>query len=120
MAASNKREAREKARRAVNAWSAGFASVAWIPGSHYIMAAGDLTMVIQVGSIFEVELDKAGAAAVFATVAAPLIGSKIAHSILDFIPVIGWAAKSVVALTVTKGVGETLISYFHDCSDLPE
>jgi uncharacterized protein (DUF697 family) len=51
-------------------------------------------------------------AAIFTTIAAPLIGSKIAHSVLDFVPVLGWAAKSVVAATVTKGVGKALIVTF--------
>ncbi|TAD97795.1 MAG: hypothetical protein EAZ96_24810 [Oscillatoriales cyanobacterium] len=83
MAASNKRQAREQARSAINKWALGFASVAWIPG-------------------------------------APLIGSKVAHSVLDFVPVFGWAAKSVVAAGVTKAVGEALISYFNDCSNLSE
>ncbi|TAH22388.1 MAG: hypothetical protein EAZ09_10570 [Oscillatoriales cyanobacterium] len=77
MAASNKRQAREQARSAINKWALGFAS-------------------------------------------APLIGSKIAHSVLDFVPVFGWAAKSVVAAGVTKAVGEALISYFNDCSNLSE
>lgn len=120
MAASNKRQAREQARSAINKWALGFASVAWIPGSHYVMTGGDVTMVIQVGSIFGVDIDKTTAATTFTTVAAPLIGSKIAHSILDFIPVFGWTAKSVVAAGVTKAVGEALIAYFNDCSDLPE
>lgn len=120
MAALNKREAKEKAQVAVNSWAVGFASVAWIPGSHYVMGAGDIAMVVQVGSIFGVDLDRTGAGALFTSVAAPLIGSKIAHSILDFIPGIGWVAKSVVALGVTKGVGEALIAYFKDCSTLPD
>lgn len=120
MAASTKSQAREQARSAVNKWSLGFAAVAWIPGSHYVMTGGDVTMVLQVGAIFDVDLDRTQAGAVFATIAAPVIGSKIAHSVLDFVPVFGWAAKSVVAAGVTKGVGEALISYFNDCSNLPE
>ena len=84
------------------------------------MTAGDAAMVMQVGTVFDVHLNKADTAAVFATIATPVIGSKIAHSILDFIPVVGWAAKSVVALAVTKAVGEALIAYFYDCSPLPE
>ncbi|MEG3834732.1 hypothetical protein QUA46_04235 [Microcoleus sp. MON2_D6] len=120
MAASNKRQAREQARSAINKWALGFASVAWIPGSHYLMTGGDVTMVIQVGSIFDVDMDKTQAGAVFATIAAPLIGSKLAHSVLDFVPVFGWAAKSVVAGGVTKAVGEALIAYFNDCSNLSE
>lgn len=58
--------------------------------------------------------------AVFTTIAAPLIGSKLAHSVLDFVPVFGWAAKSAIAAGVTKAVGEALITYFDDCSDLPD
>jgi uncharacterized protein (DUF697 family) len=120
MAASNKRQAKEQARSAINKWALGFASVAWIPGSHYVMTEGDITMVIQIGSIYGVDLDRTTAGAVFTTIAAPLIGSKIAHSVLDFVPVLGWAAKSAVAAGVTKAVGEALIVYFHDCSNLPE
>jgi len=120
MAAENKKVAQEVARTAINKWALGFAAVAWIPGSHYVMTAGDVAMVVQVGAIYGVDIDRTGAGALFTTVAAPLIGSKIAHSILDFIPIIGWAAKSVVAAAVTKGVGEALIKYFHDCSLLPD
>lgn len=120
MAACNKRQAKEQARSATTKWALGFASVAWIPGSHYLMTGGDVTMVMQVGSIYDVDLDRSTAGAVFTTIAAPLIGSKIAHSVLDFVPVFGWAAKSVIAAGVTKAVGEAVIGYFHDCSNLPE
>jgi hypothetical protein len=65
MAASNKRQAKEQARSATTKWALGFASVAWIPGSHYVMTGGDLAMVVQVGSIYDVHLDKAQAAAIF-------------------------------------------------------
>lgn len=119
MAAINKREANRQARSAVNKWAIGLASTAWIPGSHYVMLAGDVTFVVQIGSIYGVDLDRASAGALFTTVAAPLIGSKLAHSLLDFIPVIGWGAKSVVAGVVTKSVGEAMIRYFEDCSMLP-
>lgn len=120
MAASNKREARNKAKEAINGWSVGFASVAWIPGSHFVMAAGDIALVLQVGSIYGIELNKQAAAQIFTSVAAPLIGSKIAHTVLDFIPVLGWAAKSGVAFGVTKLVGEALIAHFEDVTTLPD
>ncbi|GAB4025622.1 hypothetical protein [Spirosoma koreense] len=120
MPARNKREAETLASSAINKWAIGFASVAWIPGSHYAMGAGDLAMVVQVGSIYNVDLDRTAAGSVFTSVAAPLIGSKVAHSILDFLPGIGWAAKSAVALGTTKFVGQALIHYFKDCSPLPD
>ena len=120
MASLNKSEAKKSAKKIVNKWSIGFASVAWIPGSHYVMAAGDVALVMQVGSVYGVELDRTGAATVFTSVAAPLIGSFLANSVLDFIPILGWIAKSGISYCVTKGVGEALIAYFSDCSPLPE
>jgi uncharacterized protein (DUF697 family) len=120
MSAENKREARNKARAAVNKWAIGFASVAWIPGSHIALTAGDFAMVIQLGSIYGVDIDRAAAGTIFATVAAPFVGSKVAETLLDFIPILGWAAKIGVAASVTKALGEALIHYFHDCSPLPE
>ena len=120
MAARNKRAAEEEANKAIVKWAAGFASVAWIPGSHYAMAPGDIAMVMQLGSIFDVPLDRETAGVVFSSVAAPIIGSKVAHSILDFVPVVGWAAKSVIAGSVTWGVGKAMISYFRSCSKLPD
>jgi uncharacterized protein (DUF697 family) len=119
MAAATSTEAAIQARATVNKWAIGFASLAWIPGSHYVMWAGDVMMVMQIGSVFGVDLDRTNAARVFATIAAPWIGSKIAHTLLDFIPILGWAAKSLVAFLVTKAMGETLILYYKDCSPLP-
>jgi uncharacterized protein (DUF697 family) len=118
MTAINRREAREQARKAVNKWAMGLAATAWVPGSHYVMAAGDITFVIQIGSIYKVDLDRTSAGALFTTVAAPLIGSKVAHTVLDFVP-LGSVIKSVVAGVVTKSVGEAMIQYFEDCSPLP-
>ncbi len=119
MAARNKYEAKEKARSAVNSWSVGLAATAWIPGSGYVMTAGDIAMVIQVGKIYGVDLETSGAATVLTSIAAPLIGRTVAYGILDFIPIFGWGIKSVVSLGVSKTIGETIIAYFEDCSPLP-
>jgi len=119
MTCSTKREAREKAKKIVNGWALGLAATAWIPGSHYVMAAGDYALVEQLGSVFDVSVNKTEAAQIFTLIAVPLVGSKVAHSILDFIPVLGWGVKSVVAAGATKAAGEALIKYFYNCSKLP-
>ena len=93
MVAHSKSEARRQASSAINKWALGFAAIAWVPGSHYAMGAGDIAMIRQVGAIFDVSTSKTAAAEIFTIVAAPLIGSKVAHSVLDFIPVVGWGAK---------------------------
>ena len=119
MVARSKSEARRQASSAINKWALGFAAIAWVPGSHYAMGAGDIAMIRQVGAIFDVDVNETEAAEIFTIVAAPLLGSKVAHSILDFIPVVGWGVKSAVAAGVTKAVGEGLIGYFNSCPRLP-
>jgi uncharacterized protein (DUF697 family) len=118
MAAQNKNEAGVQARAAINKWAMGFTAVAWIPCIHYVLTAADVVMVVQVGTIYGVDLDRASAGVVFSTVAGPFLGRTVAHGILDFIPWL-WPIKSAVAYGVTKAIGEALIGYFHDCSPLP-
>jgi uncharacterized protein (DUF697 family) len=72
MAAANKRDAEVKARSVIHSWAIGFASVAWIPFSHYAMAAGDVALVMQVGSIYNVDVDRSAAGVIFTTVSAYL------------------------------------------------
>ncbi|MCU0391626.1 MAG: hypothetical protein MUE81_10960 [Thermoflexibacter sp.] len=120
MAAKNKREAKEKANEAVNAWSVGLAATAWIPGSGYVMTAGDIMMVIQVGKIYDVDMDETAAATVLTGIAAPLVGRTVAYGLLDCIPIAGWIVKSAVSVGVSITVGKTVIAYFEDCSPLPE
>ena len=120
MSASNKREAREDAMKVVKAWSIGISSAAWIPASTIMNVGGEIRMVKEIGSIFGVELDKEEAANLLATVTQPLMGRSVAGSILDFIPIIGWAIKPFIANEVTLKIGEALIEHFNNCSDLPE
>ena len=120
MAADSKSEARREARSVVNQWAVKFAAIAWIPGSHYAMSGADTIMVTELALLFDVDMDKATLAGVFTSVAAPLIGSKLAHTALDLVPGVGWVAKSAVAAGVTKKIGDGLIDYFDDHSPLPE
>jgi uncharacterized protein (DUF697 family) len=104
--------ARHEAQHLVEKWAVAFARVALIPGSHYVTSAGDAELVTRIGKLYGVELDRVEAAAVFATVAAPLLASNAAHSVLNLMPVIGWLAKPAVALGAAKAVGTQLIQYF--------
>ena len=44
----------------------------------------NLAMATQVGNPYQVDVDASRAGRVFTAIAAPLIGSKIAHSVMDF------------------------------------
>jgi uncharacterized protein (DUF697 family) len=107
-------DAEMKARRRVNAWSAGAVAVGWVPGSMLALAAGDLELCREVAQCFGVE--HWSAESVSAAMGASLTGKIIAGEALSFIPVFGWAIKSAVAGGITKTVGEAIIAYFRSRS----
>ncbi len=117
--AATKSEAKERATKLVNSWSIGFAVTAWIPGASIAMTPVDISMIIKIGSIFGIKLDGRTASEIFTSVVVPLLTSKATITALDFIPVIGWAAKSAISVSVTQTVGKALIEYFNNRSTLP-
>ena len=120
MTAPNNKIAKKEARSVINKWAMGFAGIAWLPGSQLALSGGDVLMVIQVGKIYGFDLDKTEALGILTSIAATITGRTIVHSLLDFVPVIGWGAKPVVAASVTKAVGKALIAYFEERSNLPD
>jgi uncharacterized protein (DUF697 family) len=112
-----KKEAEEKARSVVNAWSMGAVAVGWLPGSSFILGANEYVMVGQVADCFQVRNYDAEAVM---TVLTATIGGRMAVELLSFIPILGWAVKAGVAASVTKAVGEAVIAHFRNLSNLPE
>ena len=58
MAACCKQVARREARSAITKWAIGFGVVDLLPLAHLAMDFGAISVVIQVGSIFDVDLDR--------------------------------------------------------------
>jgi uncharacterized protein (DUF697 family) len=76
----------------------------------FALAAADVKIVKDIAKAFGVDaysIEEIGAA-----VGATATGKIAAGELLSFIPVFGWAVKSAVAASVTKAMGETMISYF--------
>ena len=107
-------EAEKKARKRVNAWTAGAVAVGWVPGSMFALAAGDVEICREVAACFGVE--HWTAESVSAAIGASVTGKIVAGEALSFIPVVGWAIKSAVAGGITKAVGEAIIKYFRSQS----
>lgn len=108
-------EAEKAARNAVNAWSAGATAVSWVPGSSYVLGAADYLMVKQVALAFDVE--EYDTVAAIGPAAGGVLG-RIAVEALSLVPVAGWLGKAIIAGTITKAIGESVIAYFRERSPL--
>lgn len=115
--AATKRDAEKQARDIVNNWAVGAIGIAWIPGSSVALTAGEVAMIAKVAECFAVTEYRTEA--VLGAVGGAVAG-QTASEFLSFIPVVGWAVKSAIASGVVKTIGETVITYFRDCSSLPE
>ncbi|GGA47845.1 hypothetical protein [Okeania sp. KiyG1] len=121
MAACCKQVATREARSAITKWAIGFGVVDLLPLAHLVMDKGAISLVIEVGSIFDVYLDRTEAKEIIETVMPDYLnGHKVAHGILDLIPGVGWKAKSIVGMISTLEFGDIVIDYFNDYSDLPD
>jgi uncharacterized protein (DUF697 family) len=76
------------------------------------ITAAQVTMVIALGSIFDVKITKGAANTILTGVAAPIIGRTIASSFLKFIPVAGWIASAALAALITEVIGWTVAADF--------
>lgn len=107
-------EAEREARSIVNAWSVGAAGVGWIPGSMLILAGADMELVKDVAKAFGVQ--SYSFEEVSAAIGASVTGKIVAGEALSLFPGLGWVAKSAVAGSVTKAVGEVIINYMRSRS----
>jgi uncharacterized protein (DUF697 family) len=103
-------QAESEARKVLNAWSAGAATVGWVPGSMFALAAADAKIVSDIAKAFGVT--QYSIEEITAAVGASVTGKVVAGELLSFFPGWGWAIKSGVAAGVTKGMGEAMIKYF--------
>ena len=113
--AQNCAEAETEARRVVNTWAVAAAGVGWIPGSMLALGALDAKLVGDVAKAYHVQ--SYSIESVVAAVGASVSG-KLAAELLSLVPVFGWLAKSGVAASVTKALGEALIAYMRERSPL--
>lgn len=119
MAAKNKQEAREQATKIVNQWAIGATAVAWIPGSHLALRAADVGLCMEVATTYGVTLTSAAAKGLMAQFVASAVGSTVAHTLADFIPIAGQIFKMATAGAITKGIGALMIAHFEEVSQLP-
>jgi uncharacterized protein (DUF697 family) len=78
------------------------------------LAAADVKIVNDVAKAFGVT--NFSIEEVTAAIGASVTGKVVAGELLSFFPGLGWIAKSAVAGSVTKAVGEIIVRYFKERS----
>ena len=114
-------DADREARQLVDNWTTGAALTGWIPGSVFFLTAADTAMIHQVASAYEVSaFDMEHVQSILGGAVASAIAGGVISEVVGFIPVVGWAIKSAAMAAKAKVIGEEVIKYFRDRSDLPD
>jgi uncharacterized protein (DUF697 family) len=77
-----------------------------------ILTFNQLRMVLRIALAHGEGIDRARALELVGVVGAGFTFRAIARSLLDFVPVGGWAVKGAIAYTGTRALGEAAVRYF--------
>lgn len=114
-------DADREARRLVANWTTGAALTGWIPGSAFFLTAADTAMIHQVASVYHVNaFDMHHLTSTVAGAVGSAIAGGVIAEIVGVIPLVGWAVKSAAMAAKAKVIGDAVIRYFRDRSDLPD
>ena len=114
-------EADRKARKLVANWTTGAALTGWIPGSAFFLTAADTAMIHQVANIYNVSaFDMNNLLSVLGRAVASAIAGGLISEVVGIIPLVGWAVKSAAMAAKAKVIGDEVIRYFRERSDLPD
>ncbi|WP_282782103.1 hypothetical protein [Phaeodactylibacter xiamenensis] len=114
------RKAKSVARELVNNYTVGggIFSLVPIPGIHSIgLTVAEAKLAADIAKIYGVKPYGLGWRAILQLIMTYCGGSAALKGLgeaLNFVPIIGWAAKPLVATSVMKGFGEALIFYFEE------
>jgi uncharacterized protein (DUF697 family) len=85
----------------------------FVPGIDMpILTFNQLRMVVRIALAHGEGIDRARALELVGVVGAGFTFRAIARSLLDFVPVGGWAVKGAIAYTGTRALGEAAVRYF--------
>ena len=114
-------DADREARKLVTNWTTGAALTGWIPGSAFFLTAADTAMIHQVASVYQINAFNMEhlLSTVSGAVGSAIAGGVIAE-VVGVIPLVGWAVKSAAMAAKAKVIGDVVIRYFRERSDLPD
>ncbi len=114
-------DADREARQLVANWTTGAALTGWIPGSAFFLTAADTAMIHQVANAYEVSaFDMDHLTGTLGGVVGSAIAGGVIAEVVGVIPLVGWAVKSAAMAGKAKVIGDAVIKYFRERSDLPD
>lgn len=114
-------DADREARQLVANWTTGAALTGWIPGSAFFLTAADTAMIHQVAGAYGISaFDMDNLSGVIGRAVASAIAGGLITEVVGLIPVVGWAVKSAAMAAKAKVIGDEVIRYFRERSELPD
>ena len=114
-------DADRNARKLVANWTTGAALTGWIPGSAFFLTAADTAMIHQVANAYGVNaFDMDHVLSTLSGAVGSAIAGGVIAEVVGMIPLVGWAVKSAAMAAKAKVIGDAVIRYFHERSELPD
>ncbi len=115
-------DADREAKKLVSNWTTLAAGTGWIPGSFLFLTGADIAMINQVADAYQVSAFdmKHLNGTLGGAVGSAISGIFIAEMVGGAIPLIGWAVKGAFMAAKAKVIGDAVINYFRERSDLPD
>ena len=114
-------DADREAKKHVNTWTTVAAGTGWIPGSSIFLTGADMAMITQVANAYEVnDFDLDHLKALLGGAVGGVVAGNVIAEVAGLIPLVGWAAKSAGMAAKAKAIGDAVIKYFRERSDLPD
>lgn len=114
-------DADREARKHVNTWTTVAAGTGWIPGSAIFLTGADMAMITQVANAYEVnDFDMDHLKALLGGAVAGVVAGGVIAEVVGVIPLVGWAVKSAGMAAKAKAIGDAVIKYFRERSQLPD
>jgi uncharacterized protein (DUF697 family) len=93
--------------------AAAASPLAQLPGSdNAVIVPIQVGMVISLGAVFGIKLDKSAALSTITTASTTIIGRTVSQVLVGWIPVIGNAINAGTAFAVTEGAGWIIAEQF--------
>ena len=114
-------DADTEARKLVANWTAGAALTGWLPGSAFFLTAADTAMIHQVANAYEVNaFDMDHLLSTLSGAVGSAIAGGVIAEVVGFVPFVGWAVKSAAMAAKAKVIGDVVIRYFRERTELPD
>jgi uncharacterized protein (DUF697 family) len=87
------------------------------PADTLMITPTQIGMIVSLGAVFNIRVSENLAKSILGGLALSVAGRTVAATILNFIPVVGWAIKGGTAAALTEAIGWTAVAHFHDIKE---